>query len=729
MFRRSWACPDDLREIATHNTNKRHFAEVFGTGARSKLYRLVHILNRLYALLVLACTSLVPVGAVTAESYVTEEAILKDIPFVITASRLRQTPARAPASVTIIDRQTIEASTALEIPDLLRLVPGFQVTYPNGNITSVTYHGNEDAWSNRMQVLIDGRSVYSPLFSIVDWTHLDIDIDDIERIEVIRGPNAPVYGSNAFLSTVNIITRQPFQDAGVTAKLTRGSLDTRQEMFRYAGSSGNLDYRITASHHEDEGFDDVNDSKSLNSVSLRAVYDATTSDNIDVQLGLTQGPEGAWGQSPVTSPDRDKETRSHFIYTRWKHALGGLSDLHVQLYSNYLDWSDVYQIGPLSSVFGVNPALIPLLFQGQPDQLITLSRYDGTVRRNDIELQHTLIPGNDWRFVWGMSYRVDTLQSYQILGTTRARSDHIRRLFGNAEWQATKALTLNAGAMLEDNDLIGSHVSPRLAANYEIVPDQTLRAVVTRALRAPSIYEKYEFNVVRFSDGTVLDVLFVSDPSVEAETIDSYEIGHRAVFQDARVEIDLKLFKEQMDNIISHPRDLSYPDMISPLLPPGQDTGSFVRVNDGHVDTVGAEIQVIYRPTPRSLVLLQYGYAEAEGRIIRRIEGAQPVRYDEAIDERTPDHTLSLLASHAFAGGTQLGVAYFYVSDISWGGDGSSLPSYSRWDAKLAQVITVGRLTGKLSLLAQNLLDDEYEEFQNGNIFSRRIYLQFSMQL
>lgn len=73
-------------------------------------------------------------------------------------------------------------------------------------------------------MLIDGRSVYSPLFSIVDWTHLDIDIDDIERIEVIRGPNAPVYGSNAFLSTVNIITRQPFQDRGTTAKVTRGSL-------------------------------------------------------------------------------------------------------------------------------------------------------------------------------------------------------------------------------------------------------------------------------------------------------------------------------------------------------------------------------------------------------------------------------------------------------------------------------------------------------------------------
>jgi iron complex outermembrane receptor protein len=686
-------------------------------------------LNRFGVLLILAFVGLAPICSSGAESYLTEEAFLADIPLVITASRLLQTPARAPASVTVIDREMIEASTALEIPDLLRLVPGFQVTYPNGNITSVSYHGNEDAWSNRMQVLVDGRSVYSPLFSIVDWTHLDIHIDDIERIEVIRGPNAPVYGSNAFLGAINIITRQPFQDKGATAKLTRGSLETRQEMLRYAGNSGNLDYRITASHHEDEGFDNVNDNKSLNSVSLRAVYDVTPSDNLDVQLGLTQGPEGAWGQSPLTSPDRDKETKSYFVYSRWRHALGGMSDIHIQAYSNYLDWSDEYQVGPISSLFGVNPALIPLLFQGQPDQMISLSRYDGAVRRSDIELQHTLIPGNNWRFVWGMSYRIDTLESYQILGTTRLRSDYTRRLFANAEWQARDALTLNAGAMIEDNGIIGTHISPRLAANYEISPNQTLRAVATRARRSPSIYENYEYNVIRFNDGTILDVQFVSDQSIDAETINSYEIGHRAVFPDARIEIDLKLFEEQMDNIIGHPRDLTYPDMISPLLPPDQDTGSFVRVNDGHVDTTGVEIQATYRPVPRTLISMQYSYAEASGRLIRLIEGDQPVRYDESVDERTPDHTLTLLASHAFSSGTQLSLAYFYLSDISWGGDGSSLPSYSRWDTRITQNFPVGDLAGKVSLLVQNLLDDEYREFREENVFDRRIYLQLSMQL
>ncbi len=671
---------------------------------------------------------LAPAVSLAAETYLTEEDLLAEIPLVITASRLSQTPARAPASVTVIDREMIEASTALDIPDLLRLAPGFQVTYPNGNITSVTYHGNEDAWSNRMQVLVDGRSVYSPLFSIVDWTHLDVDIDDIERIEVIRGPNAPVYGSNAFLSTINIITRQPFQDRGLTARAAKGSLDTRAAMLRYAGSHGDLDYRVTASYRGDDGFEGVNDEKSLSSVSVRAVYDVTPNDDVDVQAGLTRGPEGAWGQSPVTSPERDKDTRSFFVYSRWRHTLSATSDIHVQAYTNYLDWSDTYRIGPLSALFGVDPALIPLLF-GQPDQILSLSRYDGTVRREDIEIQHTLAPGADWRLVWGASYRRDTLESLQILGTPEPRGDSIRRLFANVEWTARDSLTVNAGAMLEDNGIIGTHASPRLAANYEWFSNQTVRAVATRASRSPSIYENYEFNAVRFGDGTVLDIQFISDQSIRAETIDSYEIGYRALFPEADLELDLKIFREHMDDIITHPRDLTYSDPISPFLPAGQETGSFVRVNDGYVDTSGAEIQLMYRPARHSLLSFQYAYADADGRIIRLIEGDRPVRYNERIDAATPAHTVSVLSSHTFDNGFQASLAFFFLDATDWGGDGDDLPSYRRWDAKLLKKFLLGGLESSIGVLVQNLLDEGYAEFQKENIFERRTYLQLGVRM
>lgn len=153
-------------------------------------------------------------------------------------------------------------------------------------------------------------------------------------------------------------------------------------------------------------------------------------------------------------------------------------------------------------------------------------------------------------------------------------------------------------------------------------------------------------------------------------------------------------------------------------------------VNDGHVETSGAEAQLVYRPDESTLYSFQYSYADASGRIIKLIEGDQPVRYNERINEGTPNHTLSLLTSRVFSDGIQASLAYFYLSDITWGGDGDSLPSYSRWDAKITKSLAaVGDLAGKIGLLVQNLLDDEYTEFRDDNIYYRRVYLQLSLQL
>lgn len=659
--------------------------------------------------------------------FITEQELLADLPLVITASRLLQSPSRAPASVTVIDRRMIEASTALEIPDLLRLVPGFQVGYVNGNIMSVTYHGHEDAWSNRLQVLIDGRSVYSPMFSIIDWNHLGIQLEDIERIEVIRGPNAPVYGSNAFIGTINIITRQPFQDRGFTAQATGGSRETRQGLLRYSGSRGALDYRTTVSHHSDEGFVDVNDRKRLNSLSFRGVYDATRNDSLDLQFGFTEGPLGAWGRSPQTSPDRDKDTRSYYGYTRWEHAPSVTSNMQLQVYHNYLEWSDQYQIGPLSELLGVDPAMIPLVFSGQPDQTISFGFYDATVMRSDIEFQHTVSPAPAWRIVWGAGYREDTLDSYHVLGSRDALSDHLRRLFGNAEWRVTDAAAINAGVMVEDNDIVDTHVSPRLAANYEVAPGHTLRAIATHAIRSPSLYENDEYKVARFNDGSVLDVLYIADGDLEPEKITAYEIGYRASLPWSSLEGDVKLFREEITDVINLARDTTVQDAISPLIPTEAEKGAFVRTNGGYIDTRGAEFQIRYYLRRHTLLAFQYSYAYSHGRVIKGIEGDTPIWFNENVDLNIPRHTASSLLNRSFPRGWSASLVYYYVSDMKWEGDGDEVPEYVRWDTRITKAFPLRYGSGEISFIIQNLLDDEYVEFREENIFERRGFVQLSM--
>ena len=144
-----------------------------------------------------------------------EQDFFADSPLILTASRLSKPLLESPASVSVITRQTIESSGVRELADLFRLVPGFVVGYHSGHAPVVTYHGLGQEFGRQIQVLIDGRSVFIPSFGGVPWSNLPLLIEDIERIEVIRGPNAVTYGANAFLATVNIITRHAAEDRGL----------------------------------------------------------------------------------------------------------------------------------------------------------------------------------------------------------------------------------------------------------------------------------------------------------------------------------------------------------------------------------------------------------------------------------------------------------------------------------------------------------------------------------
>lgn len=185
-----------------------------------------------------------------------EEDFLAEIPMVLTATRLAQPITEAPAAITIIDREMIRASGAREIADLFRMVPGFVVNHDSGHTPIVSYHGLSNEYVARMQVLIDGRSVYSPVYGGADWTNLPLAIDDIERVEVIRGPNSASYGSNSFLSVINIITQHAAETTGTFVRGTRGSNGVKDIYARYGNTTGDLDYRVTAGINNENGFED-----------------------------------------------------------------------------------------------------------------------------------------------------------------------------------------------------------------------------------------------------------------------------------------------------------------------------------------------------------------------------------------------------------------------------------------------------------------------------------------
>ena len=233
-------------------------------------------------------------GFVLAGSELTEEDILGDLPVVMAATRLPQSITDTPVAITVIDRQMIEASGFIEIPDLLRLVPGFQVGLSwRDHHTAVTYHGQSDGLPRRMQVMIDGRVAVGSLFGIVDWDRLGIVIDDINRIEVVRGPAGVAYGSNAFIGAINIITNEPFLNPGWRISTTVGSEETGLMSAQYSEVGENFDYRASISYFHTDGFDGVNDETITRSGRFQGRYQLKPNINLDFQFGHSEGP---WGR-------------------------------------------------------------------------------------------------------------------------------------------------------------------------------------------------------------------------------------------------------------------------------------------------------------------------------------------------------------------------------------------------------------------------------------------------
>ena len=246
-----------------------------------------------------------------------ESVYFSELPVVASVSRLPQRLAEAPTAVTVIDRDMIKASGVRDLNDVFRLVPGFQ-TYPHTTEPArVSYHGlNDEDYSPRVQVLIDGRSMYSPLFGNgVNWATIPVALDDIERIEVVRGTNSVSYGSNAFLGVINIITVDPALTRGLSVSVSHGSQNVRDQGLRLGGKIGDVgDFRLTYRQQNDDGLNnrgDWVDHYQSRLVDFRSDLTLSERDSVQISFGQIEGVTGVgrigggrfFGQATNNGPD------------------------------------------------------------------------------------------------------------------------------------------------------------------------------------------------------------------------------------------------------------------------------------------------------------------------------------------------------------------------------------------------------------------------------------------
>ena len=673
------------------------------------------------------------------------------LPQVLTATRLRQAPAAVPGSMSVIDAELIKASGARTLSELLRLVPGMLVV-PSGNLSTVNYHGSNAAEARRMQVLVDGRSVYRPAFAQVDWTDIPLAIEDISRIEVFRGPNTVSYGANALMAVINILTKAPSETHGTRLKVTRGQRGINDWYASHGEKLGSGDMRLSLSGIEDDGFDkrddgsDFRDGKRLSRINFSLSQELDPTQTLDWQFSAKDATNQVNNNQKPSLPiklrpgeaddDSDVQSRDYAGSLKWDKSFSAEHSVqvqtHLQHWERLRDWrtceaqlalspelgrlwssSPTYTYALLNAISrgsfalpaGGTAAQDALARQVQQQAASTFDRSTGKLAhtcgninensretRFDLEVQDTLSLGDDLRLLSGASYRHDSADSETYFGGTASKDTW--RLFGHLEWYITQHWLLQGGAMYEKDSMIGDSLTPRVALNYLITPSHGLRAVYSEAIRAPDMFENeanWSYRVRNLDPaafGQRTARFFISASG--PGNLDSERIrSHELGYNGRFASLGLSV-------------DLkAFYDEIDNLISEPLKINNFQPSNHNSMRLRGAETEADWRLSGKDRLRLTYAYLE--------------VSASNAVDTLlTPRHSGS--AGWLRNWGQGWNSALFY-----YGANALNGYRFARVDARLAKRIRVAGSEIELAGVLQQRLDDEPLSMPNNNYDERHV--------
>lgn len=604
-----------------------------------------------------------------------------DIPVVLTAARLKQPRAEVPASVTVISAEQIQAWGVRTIPELMRFVPGMFIGHGDDeNNASVIYHASNPNVMRRLQVLIDGRSVFKAAIASVVWDDIPVALEDIARIEVTRGPNAATYGANSYLGVINIISKHPVDTLGSRVRYRHGNQGYDDSFVSYSGVDGPLSYRVSAQINADDGFDGENaenDDEFRNSrrhgfVSSHISRQLDGGNQLDLQFSYKQGHTDFRRESFYTDYP-DQKTQQAVIRSKYSKEFNTHHRAHLQAYWQMdmrtqntgaclpvialdPDIFTLYQNNPalafglvtgisgslgskdartqakgvqivqviqaglvtpelVKSELGISASAADLKLATQAYRRLTqandlLQTACGNAelgmdeQRFDIEWQDNVQWSESLRTVSGFSARRDQVYSRTYFDGNAHNDTY--RLFANAEWRATDWLVLNSGGMYEIEGHNDNAFSPRVAANFLLTPQQSIRLVYSQAVRSPDLLEqtpKYSIMLTGLDKnylGLESGRLFVNQSAtrdLDHEKITSIELGYYGKM--GGVEWDLKLYQDELSQLISNPIAL----------------GTTVLTSDNEMTIDGAELQLNWQFTKRDWLRIVTAYVNTNFRL------------------------------------------------------------------------------------------------------------------
>jgi iron complex outermembrane receptor protein len=635
----------------------------------------------------------IPPGHAQNMPPLSEREFLNDVPIVLSVSRMPQRLDETPGSVTILDRAMIRSTGARDVADLLRYVPGFEVsTSFESNAPQASYHASLKDYSNRVQVLVDGRSVYSPFLWGSTGPGLQaVALDDIERIEVIRGTNAAAYGARAFLGMINIVTRDTLDTMGSTAHIAIGDNGIKDTLVRLGWGDNQARFRLTADQRIDDGLRGAGGRDRVDRLNFRGTLQTTDSDRLDVRAGKSAITAGVGTEGSDDAGLRNLGIDTSFVQLDWSRVLNVNEDFALQY--SHMEESIKNQV---------------------PNTTFTdvLMNMGGRSSSDALMAQHTVRIRPDLRWIWGAELRQEGVISRALYDTDASLETNFYRVFFNAEWHIVPSLVLNAGSMLERNSVSGDTTSPRTMLNWHPLPGQTLRYGTSRAYRPPGTFENFSHQVYRaaslaavgFPGGEYLN--YQSRGNLAPESIVSREIGYLGTFDNLQLDIDVRIFDETSTNIIEEKKASNGYTKYYANIPGGNWSDLTAPRN-----SFGREFQLKWRPWHDGQWTVGHLW----------IDNGQ-------LYPRKPSTSYSLMVTQRFAPGIHFSLMHSHtdaVQEMPYVGVPG--PEVNRTDLRIAKELHWGSRKGELSLVVQNI-GPAYPDYAPNFQFVRQAYVMLRLE-
>ncbi|MCF7955378.1 MAG: TonB-dependent receptor [Phycisphaerae bacterium] len=626
-----------------------------------------------------ADNSIVPVDPNDPNDGAVEAGGLFDLPLeelmdmeVISVTRTQgQDVFTSPAAIYVITHEDIQRSGHRSIPELLRMVPGLYVARIDAGKWVVSSRNFSERFGRTLLVKVDGRTVYTPIFSGVFWESLDYILDDIERIEVIRGPGGSLWGANAFTGIINIITKDSRDTQGGLVQGGAGNEEKGFGSLRYGGKlSENSFYRIYAMEKETDssktfGNPGFTDDQGAFQTGFRTDFGISNSDNLTFQgdwhfdragNGIRVADISA-GTNPLVNTDID--TYNWNMLGRWSREISEDSRMSLQMYFD----------------------------RSKRDVDSSEANFREKYETFDIDFQHSFFTDESNQLVWGLGFKriqtaVNNIDKIQFNPDSRIL--HTFSGFVQSSFEIDSESKLTVGTKLENNDLTDFEFQPR--ASYVWTPDDknTVWVAVSRALRIPSL-TNYDETIVLdvVAPGSISEILPNRD--FDPEELIAYEVGYRAI-PNEKLSFDMACFLNQFDKLET-------------LKQVDADTFQWDNGQDGY--SYGTELLINWRPTDKLKLIPSYTFLKMD------LEGVD----DSETAGRTPENQFQIRAYYNVTDKLALnGAIYYYDNNRT-----EDVPAFVRTDIGL-----IWQPTKDLEIGAwgQNIFDNDHQEFGPDRFFS-----------